>query len=49
MLFEETLARYPGMELAGEPTWVASTFVNQLKTLPVKLAPAPPAPASAHR
>jgi len=49
VLFEETLARYPGMELAGEPTWVASTFVNQLKTLPVKLAPAPPAPASAHR
>ncbi|HUA45391.1 MAG TPA: cytochrome P450 [Solirubrobacteraceae bacterium] len=40
VLFEETLARYPGMELAGEPTWVVSTFVNQLKTLPVRLAPA---------
>ncbi|HUA04475.1 MAG TPA: cytochrome P450 [Solirubrobacteraceae bacterium] len=40
MLFEETLARYPAMELAGEPTWVLSTFVNQLKTLPVRLAPA---------
>jgi cytochrome P450 len=38
VLFEETLARYPTMELAGEPTWVLSTFVNQLKTLPVKLA-----------
>ena len=38
VLFEETLARYPGMELAGEPTWVLSTFVNQLKTLPVTLA-----------
>jgi cytochrome P450 len=37
VLFEETLARYPSMELAGEPTWVASTFVNQLKTLPVRL------------
>jgi cytochrome P450 len=37
-LFEETLARYPNMELAGEPTWVMSTFVNQLKTLPVRLA-----------
>jgi cytochrome P450 len=39
VLFEETLARYPSMELAGEPTYVASTFVNQLKTLPVRLAP----------
>jgi cytochrome P450 len=38
VLFEETLARYPSMELAGEPTWVMSTFVNQLKTLPVRLA-----------
>ncbi len=37
ILFEETLARYPKMELAGEPTWVLSTFVNQLKTLPVRL------------
>ena len=40
VLFEETLARYPNMQLAGEPTWVASTFVNQLKSLPVRLAPA---------
>ena len=40
MLFEETLARYPAMEPAGEPTWVLSTFVNQLKTLPVQLTPA---------
>jgi cytochrome P450 len=40
VLFEETLARYPGMDLAGEPTFVASTFVNQLKTLPVSLGPA---------
>ena len=40
ILFEETLARYPAMERAGEPTWVLSTFVNQLKTLPVRLAPA---------
>jgi len=37
VLFEESLARYPSMELAGEPTWVVSTFVNQLKTLPVRL------------
>ncbi|HKO25826.1 MAG TPA: cytochrome P450 [Solirubrobacteraceae bacterium] len=39
VLFEETLARYPSMELAGEPTYVISTFVNQLKTLPVRLGP----------
>jgi cholest-4-en-3-one 26-monooxygenase len=39
VLFEETLARYPSMELAGEPTYVLSTFVNQLKTLPVRLGP----------
>jgi cytochrome P450 len=38
VLFEETLARYPDMALAGEPTWVLSTFVNQLKTLPVRLS-----------
>jgi hypothetical protein len=25
------------MELAGEPTWVESPFINQLKTLPVRL------------
>jgi cytochrome P450 len=37
VLFEETLACYPRMELAGEPTWVVSTFVNQLKSLPVRL------------
>jgi cytochrome P450 len=37
LLFEETLARYPSMELAGEPAYVVSTFVNQLKTLPVRL------------
>ncbi|HET6869430.1 MAG TPA: cytochrome P450 [Solirubrobacteraceae bacterium] len=39
VLFEETLARYPSMELAGEPAFVLSTFVNQLKTLPVRLGP----------
>jgi cytochrome P450 len=37
VMFEETLARYPTMRLAGEPTWVLSTFVNQLKSLPVRL------------
>ena len=38
ILLEETLARYPKMELAGEPTWVESAFLNQLKTLPVTLS-----------
>jgi cholest-4-en-3-one 26-monooxygenase len=38
ILFEETLRRYPSMSLAGKPTYVESLFINQLKTLPVKLA-----------
>jgi cytochrome P450 len=39
ILFEETLARFPAMELAGQPTVVESPFLNQLKTLPVRLSP----------
>ena len=39
VLFEETLARYPEMELAGTATMAESAFINQLKTLPVKLTP----------
>jgi cytochrome P450 len=39
VLLEETLARYPRMELAGAPTMVESAFLNQLKTLPVRLDP----------
>lgn len=39
ILFEETLARFPDMELAGDPLYVESPFVNQLKTLPVRLRP----------
>lgn len=37
ILLEETLARYPEMELAGKPAFVESGFLNQLKTLPVRL------------
>jgi cytochrome P450 len=37
-LMEETLARYPEMSLAGEPLFAESPFVNQLKTLPVRLS-----------
>jgi cholest-4-en-3-one 26-monooxygenase len=40
ILFEETLKRYPKVELAGGaggPQHVESVFLNQLKTLPVRL------------
>ena len=40
VLFEETLKRYPAMELAGKPLMVESAFLNQLKTMPVRLRPA---------
>src|SRR3954471_13228531 len=40
MLLAETLARYPAMSIAGEPLFAESPFVNQLKTLPVRLRPA---------
>jgi len=36
ILFEETLKRFPNMEIAGEPTRVESPFLNELKTLPVR-------------
>jgi cytochrome P450 len=38
-LLGETLARYPAMEMAGTPAYVENPFVNQLKTLPVRLRP----------
>jgi len=39
ILFEESLARWPNMELAGTPLFAESPFINQLKTLPVRLRP----------
>jgi cytochrome P450 len=39
ILLEETLARYPHTEIAGAPVFVESGFLNQLKTLPVRLNP----------
>ncbi len=39
ILIEETLARFPAMEIAGTPKFVESPFANQLKTLPVRLQP----------
>jgi cholest-4-en-3-one 26-monooxygenase len=37
ILFEETLRRFPKMEIAGKCLTVESAFINQLKTLPVRL------------
>jgi cholest-4-en-3-one 26-monooxygenase len=39
ILLEETLARYPEMQIDGRPAYTESPFVNQLKTLPVRLRP----------
>ena len=39
VLFEETLKRFPSIELAGTPQYAVSPFVNQLKSLPVRLRP----------
>ena len=38
IMFEETLARYPGIALDDQPVYAESAFINQLKTLPVRLA-----------
>lgn len=39
ILIEETLARFPKIAIDEPPTHVESLFLNQLKTLPVRLAP----------
>ena len=39
ILFEETLERYSQIKIDGTPAHVESLFINQLKTLPVRLAP----------
>ncbi len=36
VLFEETLKRFPQMEISGRPDPALSPFLNQLKTLPVR-------------
>jgi cytochrome P450 len=38
IMLEETLKRYPHMQIAGSPTYVESPFINQLKLFPVRLA-----------
>jgi cholest-4-en-3-one 26-monooxygenase len=37
ILLEETLPRFPDMQLDGEPRYAESPFANQLKSLPVRL------------
>jgi cholest-4-en-3-one 26-monooxygenase len=39
ILIEETLKRYPEIQIAGECTHIESAFANQHKTLPVRLEP----------
>jgi cytochrome P450 len=38
IMFEETLKRFPNVRMDGEPSYVESGFLNQMKTLPVSLA-----------
>jgi cytochrome P450 len=37
ILFEETLERFPDIAMDGKPSYVESGFLNQMKTLPVRL------------
>ncbi len=37
IMIEETLRRYPNIEISGKTAYVESLFINQLKTLPVTL------------
>ena len=39
VMVEETLRRYPQMEVAGDAPFTESFFVNQRKSLPVRLGP----------
>jgi cytochrome P450 len=39
VMLEETLKRYPDIRLVDSPAFVESFFINQLKTLPVRLTP----------
>jgi cholest-4-en-3-one 26-monooxygenase len=39
ILLEETLKRYPAMEMIETPVMVESPFINQPKTMPVRLTP----------
>ena len=39
IMFEETLKRYPEMQIVEEPEYVNSPFASQLRALPVRLRP----------
>jgi cholest-4-en-3-one 26-monooxygenase len=39
ILIEETIKRFPNIEMIDRPSHVESLFLNQLKTLPVRLTP----------
>jgi cholest-4-en-3-one 26-monooxygenase len=39
VMIEETLKRYPDMQIDGEPVMAQAIFLNQLVTLPVRLRP----------
>ena len=39
VMLDETVRRFPAMELSGRPVMAESAFLNQLKTLPVRLRP----------
>src|SRR3954471_5641687 len=39
IMLEEILARFPNLEMTGKTRFVESPFINQLKTLPVRLSP----------
>jgi cytochrome P450 len=37
VMFEELFARYPNIQLAGEPARLRSNFINGIKRMPVRL------------
>ena len=39
VIWEEIMKRFPQIAIDGEPRYVENPFVNQLKTLPVRLRP----------
>src|SRR5579859_7587202 len=47
LMIEETLRRYPAIDLGGDAVAAEALFVNQLKTLPVRLGERAEAPAAA--
>lgn len=44
-MMRQILTRLPDIELAGEPTWIASNFVSGPTSVPIKFTPSPKASA----